>query len=709
MTVRSRAVLFAFISSILISVEALANFESVRFQAEFRQGLQAPIDLDIASDGRLFVLDSKSFKVSSYSPSGVLESQFGGKKDFKKPVALALSPLGAVIVADSRANQVRVFTPEGVLRTYFGGSGSGPGQFKSIADIVVDRFGFVYVADAGNRTLSKFTDQGVLLEVHAIPNAEPLSLSTDPQGRVYLLSKTAPHILRVSPGGESVVTKLNFKAKIGGSGGLYVDNRGDIHVSRVGKNNIQKYDQSGQLLASFGSRGKGPGAFAAPTRLAGDDRGNVYVLDTRNKRVQQFSLEGNSRPAIATPTRSTATVSLEGIERLNAIVSDLSLDGATEQLRLFGDTGRVLQKGIETTVRGKPGKRSGEFKSPRGAALLPDGRIVIADTGNHRFQILGAGGSSTQVGERGKEPGFFNSPDDVAVNSKGMIYVSDTRNARVQIFTDQGIFVHSFGSAGKAAKGKAMAADQFAGPTAVAVGVDDTVHVLDPPSGRLLSFNSQGQPLDQLGGFNDAVDMTVDAIGNRYVADNACACVKIFDRAGKRLLRIGSAASGPGNLTDISAIAVRDDQLLVATAAAHSSDPFTRSLVVGASSGKKSAGGLKTFRLELEGLEAYSRRRLTHSFYLPASAAQNEDLIQRYRDLALEEFAAQLAEAEGRASAVVLRALTIESESKHEGGEIRMVLSLPNVIEGSASKADELVPGSDSQTTDDEADVELAF
>ncbi len=104
--------------------------------------------------------------------------------------------------------------------------------------------------------------------------------------------------------------------------------------------------------------------------------------------------------------------------------------------------------------------------TPRAVAVSPDGRIVVADSGNHRIVVLDSNGqlqhtfgSLCRLGEGeaggcmdpdGSGPlllgdGQFNEPWGVAVDPDGNIYVADTWNGRIQAFDPDGTFQRSWG------------------------------------------------------------------------------------------------------------------------------------------------------------------------------------------------------------------------------------------------------------------------
>ena len=56
---------------------------------------------------------------------------------------------------------------------------------------------------------------------------------------------------------------------------------------------VAKVDKDGNWLKSWGERGNGPGQFNTPHSIAVDAKGNIYVADRGNHRIQVFDGEGN--------------------------------------------------------------------------------------------------------------------------------------------------------------------------------------------------------------------------------------------------------------------------------------------------------------------------------------------------------------------------------------------------------------------------------
>lgn len=190
-------------------------------------------------------------------------------------------------------------------------------------------------------------------------------------------------------------------------------------------------------------------------------------------------------------------------------------------------------KGVELSadqIVGVAGTAPGQFNSPRGLAVAPDGSLYVADSFNHRIQhlasdgtVLDVWGTPSDANAVEKPGGTFNEPWGVAVSPDGrFVYVADTWNHRIQKFTADGDFVTMWGVFGNVSDEVSLY-----GPRDVVVAADGNVMVTDTGNKRVVIYDANGNYLGQIGGggfdlgkFEEPVGLAIDrAAGLVFVAD----------------------------------------------------------------------------------------------------------------------------------------------------------------------------------------------
>ena len=94
---------------------------------------------------------------------------------------------------------------------------------------------------------------------------------------------------------------------------------------------------------------------------------------------------------------------------------------------------------------------AGQLKRPCGVAVARNEIMIVADTENHRIQVLSLDGVFVrQWGSKGSGKGQFESPCGVVV-SRDEVFVADSYNNRIQVFGLDGEFVRQWGALGSGA------------------------------------------------------------------------------------------------------------------------------------------------------------------------------------------------------------------------------------------------------------------
>jgi sugar lactone lactonase YvrE len=231
-----------------------------------------PIAIAINRKDEILVTDFRQSNVNAkgrlqrFDPSG----RFLGTFDVEPmPGGLALDKEGLLYATHMMKHQVAVYDPAGKLVRRFGKLGTAPGEFQQPGGIAFGPDGSVYVADQVNRRVQRLTPQG-----------EPIS---------------AWGKYGIKPG--EFGGNYSPKSRVGGPNFLAFDRHGDLYTTEASVGRVQKFNRDGRLLLAWGDNQVGPGhfggakGFQGPIAIATDSQDQVWVTST-NHRVQQFTANG---------------------------------------------------------------------------------------------------------------------------------------------------------------------------------------------------------------------------------------------------------------------------------------------------------------------------------------------------------------------------------------------------------------------------------
>lgn len=295
----NQALIHRFPAALLVAMllAAAAGSDALADDAEASDYLFYPLPPDLP---RLQYLASFSTPLDvSVGKSAFRDFVFGGKNKeghlVNKPYGLAVHN-GAIYVVDTRSGGWGVFDLAGRKSRMVRPGGGG--TLKKPINISIDEDGTHYVTDsereqvlvydADNRFLRAFGKPGQFKPVDVAIRGDRLYVTDVAHHQVHVLDKATGAVLRSfgeagsEPGQLFHPTNLAFAP----DGTLYVVDTTNFRV--------QQFTAEGEYIRGFGGPGSAPGTFTRPKGIGVDHNGNVYVVDAAFENVQIIAPDGGA-------------------------------------------------------------------------------------------------------------------------------------------------------------------------------------------------------------------------------------------------------------------------------------------------------------------------------------------------------------------------------------------------------------------------------
>ncbi len=242
-----------------------------------------------------------------------------------------------------------------------------------------------------------------------------------------------------------------------------------IYVSDPGLGVVHIFDRRKHSYSMLSAGGGDK--FISPIGVALDDKGRLFVSDTKLRKVFVFS--NKLKYLFSLGDR-------ENLQRPTGIVFAQGklyvVDTSGHQVVVYDGEGNYLFR------FGRRGSGEGTFNFPTGITASAAGRLYINDSMNFRVQVFNLEGKFLSIiGGPGDSSGYFSRPKGVALDSDDNLYVVDALFDTVQIFNREGRFLLNFGEAGEKE-------GEFWLPAGIAIDKQDRIYVADSYNRRIQIF-----------------------------------------------------------------------------------------------------------------------------------------------------------------------------------------------------------------------------
>ena len=318
----------------------------------------------------------------------------------------------AALIADSTSSRAQAVLS--AIRTK-----SVQSRFNTPTDVAVSPDGICYVADSGNNTIRRVSGGAT-------------TTIAGSAGQYGFIDGHADRALFNDPTGVAVAA----------DGSVYVADQYNAIVRRLSVDGTVTTFAGRSGLTGTIDGAAAAARFSAPRRVAVAADGSVYIADAGNHAIRRISA------ARVVETIVTANA----LDRMDpaAIAVDpegnvFVADSWSHVIRRIGPDRRLS---VFAGVPGVSGTRDGpagnaQFNSPEGIAADRNGNVYVSDSANHTIRKIASGVVTTVAGDAGLSGAIdgigstarLNHPSGIACDAQGRLWIADSGNHTVRVLT----------------------------------------------------------------------------------------------------------------------------------------------------------------------------------------------------------------------------------------------------------------------------------
>lgn len=254
--------------------------------------------------------------------SGFRDFVFGGvDKEIQlvvKPYGLAIYQ-GAIFVVDTRGAGYGVFDFANEQTRFV--RPSGRGALRKPINITIDKDGTRYITDTTRKQIVVFDANDRFLKAFNGPEESKLVdvailgdrlFATDVnRNQVHVFDKASGEVLSTFSKGGEEPGELHHPTNIA------VGPEGTLFIADTTNFRVQQFSPEGEFISAIGEIGTGYGQFARPKGISVDREGRIYTVDAAFENVQVLAPDGASLMAFGGPGNARDSINMPTVVKID--------------------------------------------------------------------------------------------------------------------------------------------------------------------------------------------------------------------------------------------------------------------------------------------------------------------------------------------------------------------------------------------------------
>ncbi len=209
--------------------------------------------------------------------------------------------------------------------------------------------------------------------------------------------------------------------------GVAVAETGDVYVADTKNNRVDEFSAAGEYITQFGEKGTGSGELVEPAAIAVGKNGDVYVADTAQSKVKQYGPTGTYIRTITDSFEKEEPV--VGISASGGAIYTVA-EGIGDIVSVYSESGTIESWGCKESIANlkHPKGIVGDHETSSFFLSTAEGVVGVHMSGSAEGEC-----ETKKVASVGITAGEVESPQGLSIANK-QLYVADAGNDRVDQF-----------------------------------------------------------------------------------------------------------------------------------------------------------------------------------------------------------------------------------------------------------------------------------